>query len=784
MASPDPSLVLQDLLSPPCEALVPRTLVQQLVLQLSTVSLDRPHLAFISLLTRYAASSGALWDSTSLSEWDKCTLAYEVLRQSVALRLNAIAQPATSTRQSDESKGNTGWSARRSVKTYLNEIYTGLWADPTRTSDDAAGRFGTVDPLIRLAMASGALAALQEWKRSKEKLWVGGSSALPRAEREVGRAWRVYLHRKAGSSAPSTAAAAWLAAQTIPFVQIEAFAKDWPAAALLDFLASACSAAFADGYALSDPSLAADLTETPDGLSWPKTSPSYTSINALVQSPIFVALGSLSRALGRALEATALQAGSTDHAVSSPALPAIHRFSTHLLATTSRLAQGWAATAWSDIDDESRLAPETREATAPWTLLKTLLFAQTLIYSSLLEVVKASNSAQDGPTTVQRSLATEAVRALSKTYFVALKFGQAGFPAWRAVLAGLVDVVSAPLPAEAARPNGGSPAEELVRSLEGPRAATPDRLHRRAVDRAEVTFWMNTAEQVMSQLGNDYIEKQVLPRCRPYLDDATYRDTFEAAHSVVLAVFAADKPCTCDVAPWYLTLVLRTFPDLLTVTQLRLAYATTVAAVSKIDDALAWWCIEELLERIESLPLAVDSQTASRQKTVSSGSSDESSLASSTPLAQGIPAVSASEESDSVAPLDARASTLPRGPYLLALSALLPSVSLPLLPPLLSHLERLIRLESPTSDGRAAVVEAVFEQVGMGMDAVKRKEATEWWLLHSEGLRNGGPLQDEVDGELSGPAGESGPDKQYSAAGQAYGTEGAEKGEAAALAKL
>lgn len=194
MATPDPSLVLQDLLSPPCDALAPRALAQQLVLQLSTVPLERPHLAFISLLCRYAASSGALWDSNALSKWDRCMLAYEVLRQSVALRLHAIARPATSsTRQSDDTHSNSGWSARRSVKTFLDEVCAGLWADPTRTSDDPAGRFGTVDPLIRLAMASGMLAALQEWKRTKQRLWVGGSSALPRAEREAGRAWRDYL---------------------------------------------------------------------------------------------------------------------------------------------------------------------------------------------------------------------------------------------------------------------------------------------------------------------------------------------------------------------------------------------------------------------------------------------------------------------------------------------------------------------------------------------------------------------------------------------------------------
>lgn len=285
--------------------------------------------------------------------------------------------------------------------------------------------------------------------------------------------------------------------------------------ALLDCLTGACSEAFADGQAFSQPSLATDLTDIADGLLWPKESASYVAINALIQKPIFVALGSLSRALGRALEACALQAGSSDRAVSSPTLPAIHRFSTALLATTSRLAEGWAATAWSDIEDESQLAPETREATAPWTLLKTLLFAQTLIYSSLLEVVSMSNSSQAWPTAAQRNLATEAVRALSKTYFVALKFGQAGFPAWRAVLAGLVDVVTVPTAPQPGSSRSTSAAEELTRSLEVARGSAENGLHRRAVDRAGVTFWMNTVEQVMSQLGDDYVENKVLQRCRP-----------------------------------------------------------------------------------------------------------------------------------------------------------------------------------------------------------------------------------------------------------------------------
>lgn len=233
---------------------------------------------------------------------------------------------------------------------------------------------------------------------------------------------------------------------------------------------------------------------------------------------------------------------------------------------------------------------------------------------------------------------------------------------------------------------------------------------------------------------------------------------------------------------------MQTFPDLLTVTQMRLAYSTTVAAVSKTDDALAWWCIEELLERIESLPVS-EAASAHRQDALSATWKVASAPSSSTaPDQAAVPALSSSaDESKVVTPLDTRVSTLPRGSYLLALSALLPSVSLVLLPPLLSHLERLVRLEPVESDGRAALVEAIFEQVGMGMDAVKRKEATEWWLLHASELRNGGPLRDDADEDRATGAGTAsgfGFARETQAAEKAAATTVGEGTSGSAVAKL
>ncbi|GAA6002370.1 hypothetical protein JCM10207_001086 [Rhodosporidiobolus poonsookiae] len=722
MASPDPTLLLQDLLSPPSPAYPPSSLARQLSFHLASLPLSPPGpLSLLALLTRYAAESPALWDAPLAAPEPahaRIASVYEATRQGALVRLEELTRPtdraggsSAVVKSTTTAPSGGSYAARRALHAFVATYFDAL----------ASAAPGESRPLAHLAMASGVLSALQEWKRRKEALWVGGGKALGRAEREVGRYWAEWTAR-GGAEKDSEKTAAWLAAQTVPFLEVDVLAKDYPVASLLRYLTDAFSSAFAAGQAFSSPPLSADLALTPDGLSWAVPSSSHSHITSLVSSHLFPALGPLSRAIGRTAEAAAYSAR-TSPVTAPEALSAIQHLSSTLLAVSTSLSVGWASTAWSDLLDDSSLAPATRTQTAPWTLLKSLLFAQTLIYSSLLQIV--SPPAGDDPTPVQRLLATEGVRALGKTYFVALKFGQTGFAAWRAVLAGLVEVVAAPLPgassaperAEAERRN--SPAEVLVRSLQPEKGTGAGGRHDRAVERAEATFWMNTVEQVMREIEDEYVEERVLRGIRPYLDDASYHDTFEAAHSVMLAVFAANKRCVHDVAPWYTVLLLQTYPSLLSPIQLRLAYATMVGAVSTSDDALAWWCIQELLAKIEVLPTASEVAVPS-------------SVASADAVAA--PASSADDAPSTVSPLESRALTLPRGAHLLALTALLPSVSLLLLPLVLSTLEYLVRLEPPTHDGRAALVDYAFEMLGQGMDARKRVEATRWWLVKGEAL--------------------------------------------------
>lgn len=266
--------------------------------------------------------------------------------------------------------------------------------------------------------------------------------------------------------------------------------------------------------------------------------------------------------------------------------------------------------------------------------------------------------------------------------------------------------------------------------------------------------------------------------CR-YLDDAAFRDSFEAAHSVVLAVFSTGKRCVCDVAPWYIDLLLRVrlvfsctstsdaqltpplrsqiYPSLLSPTQLRVGYATTVAAVTAAgDDALAWWCVEELLARIDALPVSTPQATPAPSASAIPlrDLSEDVPGAPPTPIA-AVPSAApapAPEDDAAVTPREQRVlSSLPRGAHLLVLVSLLPSLSLSLLSLALSALEARVRLEppppgpSPGSDGRAALVEECFAVLGTGMDAAKRAEGVRWWLERGRDLLVGGPIQEEEE---------------------------------------
>lgn len=110
------------------------------------------------------------------------------------------------------------------------------------------------------------------------------------------------------------------------------------------------------------------------------------------------------------------------------------------------------------------------------------------------------------------------------------------------------------------------------------------------------------------------IQELVFPTCIPHLSDASHRETFESAHSVVLAIFAshAQKASestsqqgggfTRQIVPFYANcLIDNSVQGRLSTLQLRLAFAALVrSAASAADLSLAWFCIDCLLAAIAS----------------------------------------------------------------------------------------------------------------------------------------------------------------------------------------
>ena len=268
---------------------------------------------------------------------------------------------------------------------------------------------------------------------------------------------------------------------------------------LLHLLSLSHSRVFSSGHLFSTLSSSLILTPT-SKLHWTVPSPSHDLLTALSTSPLFLSLGPLSRALGRLIEAAGARA---QKAPADPStLVAVRNFGTTLERTVGRVQRDWGNCAWSDLTSEQDLDEPTRSRKEPWTMLKSLLFSITLIDSSLLVIVSPSRAGAP-PTDLQLELAKQALRILSKTYFITLQFGTEGFGAWKGAWVGLVEVVGQDSPRGV---------ERLMLDLE-PQGM--DEAEAKTVRRSEVTFYLNVAEQLMKGLGEDYVEEKVLRCCYP-----------------------------------------------------------------------------------------------------------------------------------------------------------------------------------------------------------------------------------------------------------------------------
>ncbi|KAF9236500.1 hypothetical protein BU15DRAFT_89117 [Melanogaster broomeanus] len=399
--------------------------------------------------------------------------------------------------------------------------------------------------------------------------------------------------------------------------------------------------------------------------------PVHGEINAIASSHAMVHMGSLSKLCSRIISLF------VDYRPKL-ALPRTQETFLSLEAIAKNLAAG-----------EESIAPETRPLTTSlWAILKTLLFCNIMIAEAGLSATIYVPPALCASTA---ALALIVLRTLSHLAFVIEKFGGAGHGAFaelkRAFYLAL-DVLA----------SNQEESEQFVMGIceeiwSSGHASTHD------LQRAKEAFALSAIEQLVPVLSTSTIQTFVLPFCSPHLVDVAHRETFESAHSVVLAIFSSrskrtvenaltndrtdsptsDSAFTDKMVPFYAhCLVENSAEGKLHVAQLRLAFAALVKSATLTGDpGLAWLCINSILAacRTFSSPRDVDR----------------------------------------------------RHRLHLALVSSLPSLPLVLLPRALSAVKEIVDGMPSTDANRKDLVEAVFQEILENVGDAEKEYAVRWW---------------------------------------------------------
>nr|GAT50578.1 predicted protein [Mycena chlorophos] len=341
------------------------------------------------------------------------------------------------------------------------------------------------------------------------------------------------------------------------------------------------------------------------------------------------------------------------------------------------------------------------DMTLVWTTLKTFLFAHIMVAEAALSVLAyVPPSAYSSPS----SLALPVLHTLHRLSFVVSQFGgvstaaQPGFAELRKAFYLALDLLAE-----------GSECDHFVKEL-----VADDGLHRSDEDNlAKTAYELTCIEQLVPVLSDECIQSCALPLAIPFLSAPAHRETYESAHSLVLAVFAAhaDRNETqssvpvsdaegvgwvARMVPFYaVCLIENSVEDRLSTAQLRLAYAALVRAAGTIQDALAWYCVDVLENAIqEQLAGTATSSTT-----------------------------------------DATDADKQRHRLHLTLISIVPSVPPPLLPRVLAHVGKVLRAKKTTE--RKELFDATFVEISERVGDAQRELVMRWWY------------------EVQGPAGSS-----------------------------
>ncbi|WFD02669.1 hypothetical protein MOBT1_001351 [Malassezia obtusa] len=466
--------------------------------------------------------------------------------------------------------------------------------------------------------------------------------------------------------------------------------------ALLDIFGCAESTACLDG-------LFDSVIRGPEGIEVPEHASCVQWSTAVEAHPLFSLAGPVSRLLASALQRHCMAQGPLkveDELGDSGTrlLPSLHRIAT-------KLDDAWCASPLAGAETEAIEQTSRTRTKTLWQVFKTLLFAVTMTLDAVVNAVvercpspsetyrparNAESKTGYPPMATSNTpvpylhVITDVIHIYLPLYFITSQFGLDGFESYRKVFYSALDVLSRD-------PEGCTQlTAALAASVLGgvsPRALTAQSAT--YAQRMHTTYFLLVVEQLVGEVPEAMIDHLILPICRPYLEDTSFQDAFESAHSVILALFSAQSPCTLELTPFYVQLLLRTFPSQLNAAQLNTALSTVVASLSDRSDSLAWWCIEQVEREIATARLTRES--------------------------------------------DERTQALTR-----CLASLISHVNLVLLRSLLNKVSAQIFALPEGSPARSELVEATFDALG-DMNASTREEAMRWWLEKSPGFTRGMP---------------------------------------------
>jgi len=295
---------------------------------------------------------------------------------------------------------------------------------------------------------------------------------------------------------------------------------------------------------------------------WSSKSISAVRVQEIKSRPLVSSLGPLARLIAHAVENV--------------------RDANILVATLAKLADfsrniglSWRQNKFSEIEvgEESHfLDDETRTTTLPnlLQLIRNTLFSIIICLRAIIGRVITSVALSSD--LIAPTLAIQALHILRDTYFISHRFGQQSSSQFMFVNYTAIDILNQfPVQAES--------------FLAAVKSAQPGTIPAHPLDRLHDLFFLNTAEHLTLALRPEANQELLVNTAMPYITthgDTRLNELYEAAHSVLLAVFASPQNgrVAAQHLPFYVETLLHSFPSSLTPRQFRLAIKsiTQVAA--------------------------------------------------------------------------------------------------------------------------------------------------------------------------------------------------------------